>query len=70
MKLTEKLMPQDVRTRWNSTFDMLDFAITHAKALDQLTGDRNNNLRAFELSAGKWTIVKDLRNVLKVSHVF
>ena len=34
-------MPRDVSTRWNSTYDMLDFAITYRAALDKLTGDRD-----------------------------
>jgi hypothetical protein len=31
LELAESMMPRDVRltTRWNSTFDMLDFAVEH-----------------------------------------
>ena len=32
------MMPRDVSTRWNSTFDMLDFALTYRRALESLTG--------------------------------
>ncbi|KAK7040039.1 hypothetical protein R3P38DRAFT_2514150, partial [Favolaschia claudopus] len=28
-KLKERLMPRDVRTRWNSTYDMLCFAVKY-----------------------------------------
>jgi hypothetical protein len=27
LKMVEKIMLRDVRTRWNSTFAMLDFAV-------------------------------------------
>jgi hypothetical protein len=35
------MIPRDVTTRWNSTFDMLYFAITYRAALDKVTGDRD-----------------------------
>jgi hypothetical protein len=50
LEMDEKLLPRDVTTRWNSTFDMLDFAYSHRKALDLMTQDRANGLRDFELS--------------------
>ncbi|EIW54247.1 uncharacterized protein TRAVEDRAFT_81735, partial [Trametes versicolor FP-101664 SS1] len=38
------LIPRDVRTRWNSTFDMLDSCLKHQKALTQLCSDKSNGL--------------------------
>ncbi|KIL54601.1 hypothetical protein M378DRAFT_51686, partial [Amanita muscaria Koide BX008] len=35
--LAIKLMPRDVATRWNSTYDMLAFAVYHQKQLGDLT---------------------------------
>ncbi|TFK58146.1 hypothetical protein BDN72DRAFT_741699, partial [Pluteus cervinus] len=29
LKQRVRMMPQDVRTRWNSSFDMLDFGVEH-----------------------------------------
>ena len=66
LKLKELLMPRDVTTRWNSTFDMLDFAVNHRKALDLLAQDRANGLREYELSKSDWQIAQQLRDVLKV----
>lgn len=63
------MMPRDVRTRWNSTFDMLDFAVEHREALDTITGDRDMKLRQYELSEEDWVIATQLRNVLKVSSI-
>ena len=31
------LLPCDVTTCWNSTFDMLEYALDHRKAIDALT---------------------------------
>jgi hypothetical protein len=59
-------MPRDVRTRWNSTFIMLDFALNHQEAISRFTGNINNNLRKYELDANDWAMVKELRAVLKV----
>src|ERR1700678_1649466 len=33
LRLNIRIMPRDVATRWNSTFDMLDFAISVAAAV-------------------------------------
>ena len=60
-------MPRDVRTRWNSTFDMLDFAVEHRDTFDIITGDRDMKLRQYELSEEDWAIAIQLRDVLKVS---
>jgi hypothetical protein len=70
LKLPEKLMPRDIKTRWNSTFTMLDFAVAYRKALDLLSGDRANGLRELELKEDEWRIVVQLRDVLKVKALF
>jgi hypothetical protein len=60
-------MPRDVRTRWNSTFDMLNFAVEYQTALDQLTGERASNLRQYEMGPDEWRTARQLRDVLQVS---
>ncbi|KIK91313.1 hypothetical protein PAXRUDRAFT_149775, partial [Paxillus rubicundulus Ve08.2h10] len=47
MKLKVTNMPCDVPTRWNSTFDMLQYALNHHEAVDSVTQD--HALEKFEL---------------------
>ena len=67
LEVDERMMPRDVTTRWNSTFDMLDFAVEHTTAIDIITSDHDMKLRQYELSKGDWHIARQLRDVLKVS---
>ena len=64
--LGSRMMPRDVTTRWNSTFDMLDFAISYCSALDTVTADHDMKLRQFELSEEDWEMTAHLRDALKV----
>ncbi|KAG2744007.1 hypothetical protein P692DRAFT_20704388, partial [Suillus brevipes Sb2] len=38
------LMPRNILTCWNSTFDMLDYAIEHQEAIDTVTQCRDLGL--------------------------
>jgi hypothetical protein len=67
VELAEALLPRDVRTRWNSTYLMLDFAVRHGEVLDRLSGVREYNLRELELSEREWKLAVELRDVLKAS---
>ena len=60
------IMPRDVSTRWNSTFNMLDFAINYRTALDAMTSNRDLSLRKYELEDNEWAIAEHLRDMLKV----
>lgn len=61
------MMPRDFITRWNSTFDMLDFAVEHITAINTITGNRDMKLRQYKLSEDDWDMARQLRDVLKVS---
>jgi hypothetical protein len=62
--LKRRLIPRDVITRWNSTFDMLQFALKYHKALDAITAERTLKLRKYELEPEDWLIIKDLATIL------
>jgi hypothetical protein len=65
-KLAPNLIPRDVTTRWNSTYDMLSFVLRYRPAIDTVTADKNLKLRKFELDDDEWKIVGDLVLVLEV----
>ena len=64
--LKPHIMPRDVSTRWNLTYDMLQFATDYHAALDIMMADRNMNLRKYELSEKEWGMATELREVLQV----
>ena len=68
--LGERMMPRDVITRWNLTYDMLEFACDYQEALDSITGNQKMKLRQYELSEEDWEIATKLRDVLKVCNTF
>ena len=62
-------MPRDVLTGWNSTYDMLDFAVGYQSAIDDMTSDKTTNLCKYELDDGEWKIAEQLQDTLQV-HVW
>jgi hypothetical protein len=64
--LSVRVMPRDVSTRWNSTYDMLRFAYSYREAIDKITGERAMKLRDYELTESEWETVMQLRDCLKV----
>ena len=66
LDLRVRMMPRDVSTRWNSTYDMLDFALNYRLAIDSITSTRELNLRKYELQDDEWAVAENLRDTLKV----
>jgi hypothetical protein len=66
LELGHRMMPRDVSTRWNSTYDMLSFALKYRDALDIITGDREMKLRQYEMDNEEWDIARQLCEVLKI----
>jgi hypothetical protein len=66
LEMAVRKMPRDVATRWNSTFLMLDFALSYRTAIDQMAANKNNDLRKYELTADDWRLATQLRDSLKV----
>lgn len=65
--MTVTLMPRDVATRWNSTLDLLEYALEHRKAIVLVTQRHELGLRDLELTDEEWAIIEQLQIVLKVS---
>jgi len=68
--LSARIMPRDVPTCWNSTFDMLEFAIHYCIAIDAMTAVREFDLQKYELVPHEWDIAMELCDVLRVSNCF
>ncbi len=64
------MMPRDVSTCWNSTYDMLQFALQYRAAIDSMTAMRDLDLCKFELAPEEWEVAKDLCNILEVCCLF
>jgi len=60
-------LPRDVKTRWNSTYNLLRAAYEYRKAIDMLTSNREMDLRKQELSSDEFEVTKELRDVMRVS---
>jgi len=69
LNMTTQNIPYDMATRWNSTFDMLDFALEYQKAIKAMVSDPDHGLSQNAMSLQEWKIVVQLCDVLKVSHI-
>jgi len=70
LKLVKCIMPRDVTTRWNSTFDMLDFALRYQNTLQAITSNLDLGLRRYELDRAEWKTAHQLCDILKVCLLF
>ena len=59
-------MPRDVRTRWNSTYDMVAFAYDYKDAVNEITSIRELKLRKYKIDEDEWEILQQLCDILKV----
>jgi len=65
-KLKLDAMPHNMRTQWNSTYDMLEFAVQHWMAINDIAGNKAANLHQYELCDEEWTIAEQLCETLRV----
>lgn len=66
MQMAIKNLPWDVVTRWNSTFDMLDFALDYWAGVDGITDRNKLGLSNYGLNNNEWELLKQLCDILKV----
>ncbi|KAF8236979.1 hypothetical protein L208DRAFT_1249914, partial [Tricholoma matsutake] len=69
-KLPICLIPCDVKTHWNSTYDMAKAALKYRSAIDDITANKSLKLWKFKLNDDDWKIIGDLLQVLKVGSSF
>ena len=58
---------RDVAMQWNSTLDLLEYALEHHKVIVLVMQQRELGLRDLELMDEEWAIIEQLQIVLKVS---
>ncbi|KAJ7078467.1 hypothetical protein B0H15DRAFT_788958, partial [Mycena belliarum] len=63
--LQDRLIPRDVATRWNSTYDMLKVAVEYRVVFDTIVSDKKTKMRKYELDDIEWEALSDLLVVLK-----
>ena len=61
------MMPRDVATRWNYTYEMLNFTYNYRDTYNKLCANRNMKMRKYEIEDYKWEIVRQLADILKVN---
>ena len=60
------IIPCNVTTWWNSTYDLLDYCLTHWSAIDRITQRHDLGLQEFELTDKEWNLAEQLHDSLKV----
>lgn len=65
LKLDKCKIPHDVVTQWNSTFDMLAFALQYRVAIDNIAGNKTVGICKYKLSDEEWWITEQLHDMLK-----
>ena len=67
LRMSVRTLPRDVAMRWNSMFDMLDFVLEYRAGIDVITDKNKLGVNQYTLGDEEWELLKQLRNVLKVS---
>lgn len=70
LRLKSHLISCDIITWWNSTYDMMKFALEYQKPINTIITNKELKLRKYELDNNNWRIVEDLVLVLEVRLLF
>ena len=70
LKLHERMMPRDIMTCWNSTYNMLEIDIEYCEELEAMTGNQKMKMRQYKLTEEDWNIATQLQDVLKVCYYY
>ncbi|KAG1731341.1 uncharacterized protein EDB91DRAFT_1058809 [Suillus paluster] len=70
LNLKERLIPQDVVTCWNSTYNMMKFVLAYKSVIDRVTADKSLKLCKYKLNNEDWGIIKDLVATYKKATLF
>ena len=68
-KLPVCIIPRNVKTCWNSTFDMVKMAFKFHPVIDDITADKSLKLCKYKLDDDDWKVIGDLLQVLKVCFI-
>ncbi|KAM5539814.1 hypothetical protein V8D89_006627 [Ganoderma adspersum] len=67
LKLPNYLLPRDVRTHWNLTYNMILESIVFCLVINKMTDEeKEHSLGAFRLKKKEWKLLEQLCEVLKV----
>jgi hypothetical protein len=67
LSLAPRMIPRDVKTQWNSMYDMLNVAVQYCIAINELTANQKFGLQDYEISTKDWKTTAQLCKVLQVS---
>ena len=70
LNLASWMIPHDVKTWWNSTYDMLEVVVQYCSVINELTANQRFALQDYEMSLEDWKIAAQLCKVLQVSIVY
>ncbi|KAJ3964259.1 hypothetical protein EV361DRAFT_774579, partial [Lentinula raphanica] len=62
----DQVLPRDVATRWNSTYDMLAAFLRMKEHVIKFVDSSSNELLAYILEDEEWEAIQDLVSVLKL----
>ncbi|KAJ3834418.1 hypothetical protein F5878DRAFT_518082, partial [Lentinula raphanica] len=69
-KFKGRVLPRDVATRWNSTYDMMAAFLEMKTEVSEFLDRSSNRLSDFVLSEDEWEAIKDLVSILKEATTF